>query len=96
MRKNKNKLLSLCILGLAILISGCQEPEELIPTAGNKLTTLSFLTSDLIDTKITVEDTETEGAIVIDADINGLKTTDMTKINVSAIIPNNAKVEPPF
>jgi len=96
MRKNMNKILSLFVLSLIILTTGCQEAEELIPTAGNKLTTLSFLTSDLIDTKITVDDSETDGPVVIDADINGLKTTDMKKINVSASIPNNARVEPAF
>jgi len=75
---------------------GCQEAEELIPTSGNKLTALSFLTSDLIESKVTVEESEAQEVIVIDADVNGLKTTDMTKINVSANIPNNARIEPAF
>ncbi|SHF31196.1 protein of unknown function [Mariniphaga anaerophila] len=96
MKKNIYLALSLCVFGLALLLTGCGEPEELVPTAGNKLTALSFLTSDLVDTKITVEESETEGVIKIDADVNGLKTTDMTKISVSASIPNNARVEPAF
>lgn len=96
MRIRANKTLTLCIVSLVFLFAGCQEPEDLIPTAGNKLTALRFLTSDLIDTRITVADQNTDGPIVIDADISGLKTTDMTKISVMASIPNNARVEPPF
>jgi hypothetical protein len=75
---------------------GCQEAEELVPTAGNKLTALGFITSDLVESTVTVDDADVEGAIVIDADVNGLKNTDMTKINVKASIPNNARVEPAF
>ena len=96
MKKNVYISLSLCIFGLAFLLTGCQKAEELVPTAGNKLTALSFLTSDLVDTKITVEETDTESVIKIDADVNGLKTTDMTMISVSANIPNNARIEPAF
>ncbi len=83
-------------MSLTFLMPGCNEAEELIPTSGNKLTSLSFLTSDLIESKVTVSSSESQEVIVIDADINGLKTTDMTKINVSANIPNNARVEPAF
>ncbi len=75
---------------------GCEEAEELIPTSGNNLTALSFLTSDLIESKVTIGESEAQEVIVIDADVNGLKTTDMTKINVSASIPNNARIEPAF
>ncbi len=96
MRKRINILLSLCVFSLTFLVTGCMEPEELIPTAGNKLTALTFLTSDLIDTQVTVDETETDDVIVIEADVNGLKTTDMSKINVSVNIPNNARVEPAF
>lgn len=84
------------LFSLIFLMPGCQEAEELIPTSGNKLTALSFLTSDLIESKVTVEESEAQEVIVIDADVNGLKTTDMTKINVSANIPNNARIEPAF
>lgn len=94
MRKNIFTLL--WILNLLFFIAGCAEVEELIPTAGNKLTTLNFLTSDLVESKVTVETSEDQEIILIKADINGLKTTDMTKINVSANIPNNAIVEPAF
>ncbi len=96
MRKKAYISIAMCLFSLALLVTGCQEPEELIPTAGNKLTALSFLTADLIDTKVTVEEADSSDVITINADINGLKTTDMTKINVSASIPNNAKIEPPF
>ncbi len=96
MKKRIYSLLSMCTISLALLFTGCQEAEELIPTAGNKLTALTFLTADLVDTKIAVEVTESEGPIVVEADIKGLKTTDMKKINVSANIPNNARIEPPF
>jgi len=78
------------------LTPGCQEAEELIPTSGNNLTALSLLTSDLIESKVTVEEGEADEVIVIDVDVNGLKTTDMTRINVSASIPNNARIEPAF
>lgn len=91
----KSIYISICVVGLAFIV-GCQEAEELIPTAGNKLTALSFLTTDLIETKISVEEFDSDEPIVIDADVNGLKTTDMKKINVSANIPNNARVEPAF
>lgn len=84
------------LFSLIFLMPGCQEAEDLIPTSGNKLTALSFLTSDLIESKVTVEESEAQEVIVIDADVNGLKTTDMTKINVSANIPNNARIEPAF
>ena len=77
-------------------IVGCQEVEELIPTAGNRLTALSFLTSDLIETKISVEEFDSGGSVVIHADVKGLKTTDMKKIIVTANIPNNARIEPAF
>jgi hypothetical protein len=79
-----------------LLLHGCQDVEELIPTSGNNLTALTFLTADLIESKVTVDETDAEEVIVIDADVNGLKTTDMTKINVSASIPNNARIEPAF
>lgn len=93
----RNKIITILqILTLLFLLPGCNEAEVLIPTSGNKLTSLSFLTSDLIESKVTVENSESQEVIVIDADINGLKTTNMSKINVSANIPNNARVEPAF
>ncbi len=81
---------------LIFLTPGCQEVEELIPTSGNNLTALTLLTSDLIESKVTVEEGDAQEVIVIEVDVNGLKTTDMTKINVSASIPNNAHIEPAF
>lgn len=93
----KQKILAITLISCFIyFLSGCSEAEELIPTAGNKLTALSFLTSDLIESKVTVGETESQEVIIIDADVNGLKTTDMSKINVSINIPNNAHVEPAF
>lgn len=84
------------IWSLIIFLSGCHKAEELIPTAGNKATVVTFLTSDLIETKASIDENITDNEIVVDVDINGLKTTDMTKINVSVNIPNNAHVEPAF
>lgn len=81
---------------LLFLLSGCFEAEELIPTAGNKATAIAFFTSDLIETKAEINEELTGEPIILDIDVNGLKTTDMTKINVSVSIPNNARVEPAF
>lgn len=94
MRKYIFILVSTLIL---FLFSGCRDAEELIPTAGNKLTALSFLTSDLIETSVTIdENAEVGEVIIIETDINGLKTTDMTKVRVMANIPNNAYIDPAF
>lgn len=90
----KYRIYTILILGLVFLV-GCNDPETLIPTAGNKITTAKFVTSDLEETSITV-DTLDQDVILIDAEIKGLKTTDMSKISVSVKIPNNARVEPAF
>lgn len=92
----KNIFTIIWMTSIIYFMFGCAEAEDLIPTAGNKLTTLNFLTSDLVESKVTVDVTEDLDVIVVKADINGLKTTDMTKINVSANIPNNATIEPAF
>ena len=55
---------------LIFLTPGCQEVEELIPTSGNNLTALTLLTSDLIESKVTVEEGDAQEVIVIEVDVN--------------------------
>lgn len=82
--------------GLFFLLSGCHKAEELVPTTGNQASVITFLTTDLIKTTVEIGETDTGEPMLLDVDVDGLKTTDMTKISASVNIPHNARVEPAF
>ncbi len=87
--KNLYKIAGL--LGLILMLS-CEAAEELVPTPGNEITGIRIMMPDGNNTDFAVIPDENNEIFL---EVDGARTTDLTKIRMSVSIPNNATVESP-
>lgn len=76
----------LCLL----MIFSCQEADVLVPTSGNEVTALSIMLPD--GEKINA-DLKSSVNNIINVEVEGTVSTDLSKLTMSLSIPNNATIE---